>query len=159
MVSGRQRCSGKRAGRRCPQAVRGDGPKSVTLRRMDWWWRRQLVDEGIHVLIHEQNRIVSRAQLQSAGWTESAMRRPLRNRRWQTIHPGVYATHTGPIGYDEHLIAALLYAGPEAAWSHYTAAEQFGLLKPDNRRPVYVTIPEQRRIRPRPNLVIRRDEH
>ena len=126
---------------------------------MDWWWRRQLADEGIHVVIHDQNRIVSRAQLQAAGWTDPAIRRPLRSRRWQTVHPGVYATHTGPIGYDERLVAALLYTGPDAAWSHYTAAEQFGLLKPDRSRPVYVTIPEHRRIRSRPQLVIRRDEH
>jgi very-short-patch-repair endonuclease len=126
---------------------------------VDWWWQRQLADEGIHALIHDQRRIVSRAQLQAAGWPEPQIRRSLRNRRWQTVHPGVYATHTGPIGYDDHLLAALLYAGPEAAWSHYTAAEQLGLLKPDGNRPVYVTIPERRRIRPRPNVVIHRDEH
>jgi len=83
----------------------------------------------------------------------------LGGRRWQVVHQGVYATHTGPIGYDDQLLAALLYAGPEAAWSHYTAAEQLGLLKPDRGRPVYVTIPERRRITSRPNLVIHRDEH
>jgi very-short-patch-repair endonuclease len=125
---------------------------------MDWWWR-QLADEGIEALIHDQNRIVSRAQLLAAGWSESRIRRSLRNRRWQIVHPGVYATHTGPIGYDDHLLAALLHAGPEAAWSHYTAAEQLGLLKPDGNRPVYVTIPERRRIKPRPNVIIHRDEY
>jgi very-short-patch-repair endonuclease len=126
---------------------------------MDWWWKQQLANEGLSALIHDQNRIVSRGQLQAAGWTESQMRRPLRSRRWQVVHPGVYATHTGPIGYDDQLMAALLYAGPEAAWSHYTAAEQLGLLKPDYNRPVYVTIPERRRIKPRPNVVVHRDEH
>jgi len=126
---------------------------------MDWWWARQLADEGIQALIHDQGQIVSRAQLQAAGWTKAQIRRPLRSRRWQTVHPGVYATHTGPIGYDEQLLAALLYAGPEAAWSHYTAAEQLGLLKPDSNRPVYVTIPERRRVVPRPNVVIHRDAH
>jgi len=126
---------------------------------MDWWWRRQLADEGIQALIHHQNRIVSRAQLQAAGWSEPRIRQGLRSRRWQTVHPGVYATHTGPIGYDERLLAALHYAGPEAAWSHYTAAEQLGLLKPDRNRPVYVTIPKRRKVRPRPHLVIHRDEH
>jgi hypothetical protein len=126
---------------------------------MDWWWKQQLADEGLAVLIHDQNRIVSRAQLQTAGWSEPQIRRPLRSRRWQVVHPGIYATHTGPIGYDEQLLAALLYAGPEAAWSHYTAAEQLGLLKPDDNRPVHVTIPEHRRIKSRPNVVIHRDEH
>ncbi len=124
---------------------------------MDWWWQRQLADDGIGALIHDQNRIVSRAQLQAAGWSEARIRRPLRSGRWRPVHPGVYAAHTGPIGYDEQLLAALLYAGPEAAWSHYTAAEQLGLLKPAPGRPVYVTIPERRRVRRRPGLVIYRD--
>jgi len=75
------------------------------------------------------------------------------------VHPGVYATHTGPLGYDERIVAALLYAGPEAAWSHYTAAEQFGLIRPDDQRPVYLTIPWRRRVRARPGLVITRDKH
>ncbi len=126
---------------------------------MDWWWQRQLANDGIQALIHDQGRIVSRAQLWAAGWSEAQIRRPLRSRRWRVVHPGVYAAHTGPIGYDERLLAALLYAGPEAAWSHYTAAEQLGLLKPDSNRPVYVTIPERRRVVPRPNLVIHRDRY
>ncbi|TDW88250.1 hypothetical protein EV137_6344 [Kribbella pratensis] len=126
---------------------------------MDWWWRQQLEDEGLAVLIHEQHRVVARAQLSAAGVSDVEVRRRLRSRRWQTIHPGVYVTHTGPVGYDEQLVAALLYAGPEAAWSHYTAAEQFGLIRPDDRRPVYVTIPWRRRVRARPNVVITRDAH
>ncbi|NEA32039.1 hypothetical protein [Streptomyces sp. SID13031] len=126
---------------------------------MDWWWQQELEDEGIEVLIHTQNRIVGRSQLLAAAWSEADIRRRLRRRAWQTVHPGVYATHTGPIGYDERLLAALLYAGPDAAWSHYTAAEQSGLIKRDDRRPVYVTIPRDRRVRSRPNLLIRRDAH
>ncbi|TDC13388.1 hypothetical protein, partial [Kribbella albertanoniae] len=73
------------------------------------------------------------------------------------MHPTVYATHTGPIGYDGRILAALLYAGPNAAWSHYTAAEQLGLMKPRDDRPVYVTIPEHRRIESPPGIVIHRD--
>jgi very-short-patch-repair endonuclease len=126
---------------------------------MDWWWQQELKDEGIHVLIHTQSRIVSRGQLLAAGWSDVDIRRRLRRRHWQTVHPGVYSTHTGPIGYDEQLVAALLYAGPDAGWSHYTAAEQFGLIKPDDRRPVHLTIPGHRRVRSRPNLVIHRDEN
>ncbi|WP_329002497.1 hypothetical protein OHA18_05125 [Kribbella sp. NBC_00709] len=125
---------------------------------MEWWWVRQLANEGIQVLIHHQNRIVSRVQLQAAGWSETRIRRGLRSRRWQIVHPGVYATHTGPIGYAEQQLAALLYAGPDAAWSHYTAAEQLSLLRPSGNRPVYLTIPKYRKVRPRPDVVIHRDE-
>lgn len=133
--------------------------ESVILGRVEWWWSGQLRDKGIDALIDSQGQIVSRAQLLAAGWPEHRIRRPLRNRRWRTIHPGVYVTHTGPIGYGERLLAALLYAGPEAAWSHYTAAEQLGLLKPDANRPVFVTIPERRRVLQHPGIVIHRDEH
>ncbi|MFF0343773.1 hypothetical protein [Kribbella sp. NPDC004875] len=126
---------------------------------MDWWWRGQLRDVGIDALIHAQTQVVSRVQLLAAGWTEPRIRRPLRSRRWRAVHPGVYITRTGPIGYAERLIAALLYAGPEAAWSHYTAAEQLGLLTPDPARPVFVTIPEYRRVLPRRDVVILRDAH
>jgi very-short-patch-repair endonuclease len=118
-----------------------------------------LREKGIDALIHEQGEIVSRTQLLAAGWSEARIRRPLRNRRWRTVHPGVYVTHTGPIGYGERLLAALLYAGPEAAWSHYTAAEQLGLIKPDPERRVFLTIPERRRVRARAGLVIHRDTH
>ncbi|MEU4289638.1 type IV toxin-antitoxin system AbiEi family antitoxin domain-containing protein [Kribbella sp. NPDC026596] len=126
---------------------------------MDWWWRGQLAAEGIEGLIHAQGRIVGRAQLTAAGWSEAQIRRWLRSRRWQRVHPGVYATHTGPVGYAERRLAGLLYAGPEAAWSHHTAAEQLGLIKSDENRPVHVVIPEHRRVRAQPNLVVHRDEH
>jgi hypothetical protein len=52
-----------------------------------------------------------------------------------------------------------LYAGPDAAWSHYTGAEQLGLLKPDGGLAVHVAIPGHRRVRAQPGLVIHRDEH
>jgi very-short-patch-repair endonuclease len=126
---------------------------------VEWWWSGPLRDKGIDELIHEQGQIVSRAQLLAAAWPDHRIRRPLRNRRWRTVHPGVYVTHTGPIGYSERLLAALLYAGPEAAWSHYTAAEQLGLLKPDAHRPVFVTVPERRKVRPRSGIVVHRDPH
>jgi hypothetical protein len=124
---------------------------------MEWWWRRQLTDEGIQAVIRSQARIVSRVQLLAAGWPSDRVRQQTRNRRWQTVHPGVYSTHTGPIGYDERLVAALLYAGPESAWSHYTAAEQLGLLKPDPTLPVHVVVPHHRQVHRRPGLVIHRD--
>ncbi|MGW6280707.1 hypothetical protein [Kribbella sp. NPDC055071] len=126
---------------------------------MEWWWRERLAAEGIEALIQVQNRIVSRVQLLAGGWSEARVGGRLRTRRWQAIHPGVYATHTGPIGYDERLLAALLYAGPEAAWSHHTAAEQLGLIKSDPKRPVHVVIPESRRVKAQRDLVIHRDEH
>ncbi|HZX01746.1 hypothetical protein [Kribbella sp.] len=126
---------------------------------VEWWWTRRLRESGLEALIDDQDQIVSRAQLLAAGWSDAQIRKPLRNKRWRTVHPGVYVAHTGQIGYPERLLAALLYAGPEAAWSHYSAAEQLGLLRPDPERQVYVTIPEYRKVLAQPGLVIRRDEY
>ncbi|MFK4089981.1 hypothetical protein ACI2LF_38070 [Kribbella sp. NPDC020789] len=126
---------------------------------MEWWWHRQLADEGIEAVIRNQAQIVSRVQLLAAGWSSDRIRQQTRNRRWQTVHPGVYSTHTGPLGYDERLVAALLYAGRESAWSHHTAAEQLGLLKPDPTLPVHVVVPHHCQVRQRPGLVIHRDVH
>jgi very-short-patch-repair endonuclease len=126
---------------------------------MTWWWQEELEAEGIDVLMHGQDRVVSRAQLLAADWSQTQIRRRLRRHSWQTVHPGVYATHTGPIGYDARILAALLYAGPEASWSHYTAAEQLGLIRIDEERPVYLTIPSHRVVVAQPGLVIRRTKH
>ncbi|HEY0691206.1 MAG TPA: hypothetical protein VGD71_19475 [Kribbella sp.] len=120
------------------------------------WWQQHLDDEGIDVLIHTQGCIVSRAQLLAADWSEADIRRPLRRRHWQVVHPGVYATHTGPIGYDERLLAALLYAGTDAGWSHFTAAEQQGLIQMNEQRAVHLTIPLGRRVRKQRGIVIHR---
>lgn len=126
---------------------------------MHSWWRDDLEAEGIDALIHSQDRIVSRPQLLAAEWSQTEIRRRLRRRMWQTVHPGVYATHTGPINYHARILAGLLYAGPDASWSHYTAAEQLGLIRLDEQRPVYLTIPAHRVVTPQPGLVIRRTRH
>jgi very-short-patch-repair endonuclease len=127
---------------------------------VDPWWQDDLDAEGIEVLIHSQDRIVSRPQLLAASeWTQTEIRSRLRRRRWQTVHPGVYATHTGPIEYYARIVAGLLYAGPEASWSHYTAAEQLGLIRRNEDRPVYLTVPAHRVVVRQPGLIIRRTRH
>lgn len=118
------------------------------------WWTERLESGDIDLLIHEQDGVVSRAQLLAGGWTDVRIRQRLRSRRWQVVHPGVYANFTGEVGYYGRLLAGLLYAGDGAIWSHFTAAEQHGLIKVDQERPVYMTT--ARRVRAQPGLVIRR---
>lgn len=67
--------------------------------------------------------------------------------RWRQVHPGVYATFTGPPGRSAWLWAAVLLAGPGAALSYETAAELHRLIdKPADT--IHVTVPVQRRVRP-----------
>ncbi len=120
------------------------------------WWRQLLEIDGLDLLIERQGGVVSRSQLLAGGWTDARVKRGLRARRWQTVHPGVYSIHSGKLGYDERILAGLLYAGADAMWSHYTAAEQQGLIAIDQDRSVYVTVPHLRRLRAQPGLVVHR---
>jgi very-short-patch-repair endonuclease len=118
------------------------------------WWLEKLRIAGFDEFLYEQGGIVSRTQLLAAGRTDVLVRQRIRSRRWQTVFPGVYATYTGNVDYHGRILAGLLYAGADARWSHYTAAEQQGLIAVRTDRPVYVTVP--RRVRPQPGLVITR---
>jgi len=69
----------------------------------------------------------------------------LRAGRWQTTYRGVYAGYTGPPPRQSTLWAAVLRCGPDAALSHFTAAELDGVT--DRRsESVHVTIPRQQRV-------------
>jgi very-short-patch-repair endonuclease len=120
------------------------------------WWKDDLEKDGIDHLIFDQGGVVSRAQLLTAGWKDDQIRQRVRARHWRRVHPGVYASFTGPLDYHANLLAGLLYAGAGAMWSHHTAAEQLGLIRIDTGRPVHLTVPEARRVTKRPRLVIHR---
>jgi len=61
-----------------------------------------------------------------SGLTRDAIRCRL-GRTWQAVHPGVVATFTGGLDNHQRLIAAQLYAGPQAYLSSWTAAAWFGV--------------------------------
>lgn len=82
-------------------------------------------------LARDQYGIVSRRQLLAAGWTSSEIAHRVRSGRWQTVHPGVYATFTGELCFEARVWAALLLAGPDAMASHRTAARLQGLTDHD----------------------------
>ena len=96
-------------------------------------------------LARYQYGVVSRSQALRAGLSEDMIKFRVRSDRWQTLHPGVYATFTGCPGHTAQLWAAVLAAGPGAVLSHETAAE---LLKLSNKAAtsIHVTVPRQRHI-------------
>jgi len=71
---------------------------------------------------------VSRAQLRSIGFTDSAISRWEAAGRIHRLLPSVYALGHRAIDDEGRLRAALLYAGDSAALSHVTAAAWWGLL-------------------------------
>lgn len=99
------------------------------------------VDGGWQVLLTSQHGLASTAQALAHGFTIGTVRCQLAARRWRRVHHGVLATFTGPLTRPARLYAALLYAGWPAALSHRSAAEEWGLLRPEDDETVHVTVP------------------
>jgi len=102
----------------------------------------------------EQGGLVSRQQLIDLGLTRAQAAANVDNGRWQRVHPGVYATFTGPISASQQVWAALLLAGPGSAACCSTALWLFGVL---DRTPetLHISIPEAR-VRPLTNVRMHR---
>src|SRR5712691_1393544 len=99
--------------------------------------------------------VISRKEALACGASPDFIDGMLRSRRWLTLQRGVYCVSAGQPSRETSLWAAIHRAGPEAALSHDTAAELFGLT--DERCPlIHITIPESRRVRPIPGVVLHR---
>jgi hypothetical protein len=95
---------------------------------------------GARELLRHQHGVLTRAQALDAGLTDKAIAVRLRSARWQRLHTGVYAAFSGEPPRYAQLWAAVLRAGPQAALSHQTAAELYGLL-PAPAPVIHVTVP------------------
>lgn len=92
-------------------------------------------------LVHSQHGLLSRRQLHEWGIDDPAIAHRLRARRWQRVLHGVHCLHVGPLTRPAILLAALLYGGPDAALSHASAGEEWGMLRVELDRPVHITVP------------------
>lgn len=77
----------------------------------------------------------------------------MRADRWTWVHPGVYATFTGPLSDLARVWAALLYAGPTAVASHDTAAWLWEL-RADLPTRLTIAVPHGRRILGLPTVYV-----
>jgi very-short-patch-repair endonuclease len=85
--------------------------------------------QAVQAIAGDQQGIVGRAQLLSAGISDSAIDRALRSGRLHRIHPGVYAAMAADLLTEEgRLVAALLAAGDGALLSHGTAAWRWRII-------------------------------
>jgi hypothetical protein len=101
-----------------------------------------------------QDGVVSRRQALDLGWTTDQIQRHRRSGRWVLLHPGVYATFTGPLPWQSSVWAAVLHAGQDAVVSHHTAGRLQGLV--DDEPPcVELLVPWGRRVTSRPGVVVR----
>ncbi|MCE7001368.1 hypothetical protein LWC34_00715 [Kibdelosporangium philippinense] len=105
-------------------------------------------------LVGDQQGIVSHEQLRRYfGLSHAGIAANVAARRWQRILRGVYATFTGELPRAARLSAAILYGGPDATLSHYTAAEEWGMV-PIRDGPVEITVPYGCSAISQPDLVV-----
>jgi very-short-patch-repair endonuclease len=97
-------------------------------------------------LAGRQGGAVADWQLLRLGFGRAAVDQWLRSGRTHSIHRGVYAVGHAVLGEKGRLWAALLACGPVAVISHRSAAALWGI-RPNNRKPIDVTVPGRSRHR------------
>ncbi len=82
----------------------------------------------VRQLLASQGHVIARSQAIALGLSAETIRNRVRCGDWQQLQFGVYSDFTGTPKRDAQIWAALLRAGPDAALSHWTAAERHGLV-------------------------------
>jgi hypothetical protein len=113
---------------------------------------RQLRDQAL-----SQQGILTRVQAIRGGLGPGAIRALQVQGKWQRLHPGVYATFSGPVPREGAFWAAVLRAGPGAVLSYWTAAELDQLIDQPVER-IHLTIPQSRRVDPIDGVRLHRSE-
>jgi hypothetical protein len=111
------------------------------------------IPPSLRELARAQAGVVTSQQAVAAGLTKAALAWQLHSERWQQPYRGVYVLCSGLPGREAVLWAAVLRGGRGAMLSHQSAAELAHLIDRP-ARPVHLTVPADRRIRPVPGLVI-----
>lgn len=105
--------------------------------------------------IEQQEGVFTAADAASYGVSESQVRSHIKARRWRRLERGLYVAFTGPLPRMAQVRAAIALCGPDAAASHETAIELWGLTTAPIRL-IHLAVPVGRRPRPRPGIVVHR---
>lgn len=90
--------------------------------------------------------LLTRRQARSGGLTDAAVRWAL-GRDWEVVLPGVLHVDRSPLRQSQRMLAALLYAGPDAAIAGHAAAWWYGLTHAGAPRVIQVDVPAPARTR------------
>lgn len=94
-------------------------------------------------ILSRQAGVIACSQSTEADLEPEILRSRFRYGYWQRLQRGVYAVHTGEVTRAARVWAALLRVGvEEAVLSHYTAAEQHGLLLGPSQS-IHISVPEK----------------
>ncbi|BCL13332.1 hypothetical protein [Micromonospora sagamiensis] len=103
-----------------------------------------------------QHQIVTRAQLLAAGFADNHMCRQAKRGIWQRVLPATYALVTGTLTDEQRLIAAALYAGPDAQVTGLAALIWYGFRQGPRTPDVHLVVPHHARRRSTGHVVITR---
>jgi len=109
-------------------------------------WRRER-SVRLARLAARQFGVVGLTQLLELGFASSGISRLVREGRLHRLHPGVYAVGHVALSRASYLVAALFWAGKDAALSHVTAAEWWELCD-ERSGPIHITSLHKTRSRP-----------
>jgi very-short-patch-repair endonuclease len=112
------------------------------------WKRHAARDGAAWALVREQHGVVARRQLIDAGYTRREIEQRLHNGRLHHISHGVYAVGRRELTPRGRWMAAVLVCGDQAALSHRSAGELWGIGYEENGR-IDVTIRRRSMIRRR----------
>jgi hypothetical protein len=104
-------------------------------------------DPAVAALIAAQDGMVSREQVDAAGITQAALRSRFSRGHWHAVLRGVYATFRGPLTPHQRVVAASLYAGPEAQVTGSAALWLQGWRPCLSHGPVHLLVPHLRQKR------------
>ena len=128
-------------------------------------WFRTLGPPGLPCGLDDLRRVasdqcglVTRQQCLAAGLSSKAIEVRLASGRWRRIQHGVYQTAPGREDWWSTAVAAHLACGPDAAWSHQTAAFVWGLLPAPPRTPELL-VPRDFAARPPRGTIVIRSRH
>lgn len=99
-------------------------------------------DSEIARLAETQHGVVGRAQLEGLGLSRDQIVRRLRAGRLHQLYRGVYAVGHRALTQRSHWMAAVLFCGPDAVLSHWSAAALFGF-RSHRGGPIHVTSPRK----------------
>ncbi|MCB1255276.1 MAG: hypothetical protein M9891_02920 [Austwickia sp.] len=97
-------------------------------------------------LLERQRDLMTYAQAREGGLTDAAIRWAV-SRHWHVVLPRVLHVVRAPLSREQRLIAALLYAGDDAAIGGLSAASWYGLRHADDGGVVRVLVPRTSRSR------------
>jgi very-short-patch-repair endonuclease len=111
--------------------------------------RRTPPDIRVAELARRQHGIVTLPQLRALGVSKRAVERRIATGRLHPIHRGVYAVGHRTLTDEALFIAAVLAIGPDAALSHLSAAQLYGLRPFDRTAGTWVDVSTTRHVKPR----------